>query len=83
MPHTRKWYRKEHTFPAITDRDTYDAWVSLGKKSMADRASEEVEKLLQENPPAFLEGDADKELRKIMLADAKNNGVSSLPEIRT
>jgi len=83
MPHTRKWYRKEHTFPAVIDRDTYDAWVSLGKKSMADRASEEVEKLLQENPPAFLEGDAGQELRKIMLADAKNNGVSSLPEIRT
>jgi trimethylamine--corrinoid protein Co-methyltransferase len=83
MPHTRKWYRKEHTFPAVIDRDTYDAWVSLGKKSMADRASEEVEKLLQENPPAFLEGDADQEVRKIMLADAKNNGVSSLPEIRT
>jgi len=83
MPHTRKWYREEHTFSAVIDRDTYDAWVSLGKKSMADRASEEVERLLQENPPAFLEGDAGQELKKIMLADAKNNGVSSLPEMKT
>ncbi len=81
MPHTRKWYRKEHTFPAVIDRDTYDAWVSLGKKSMADRASEEVEKLLQENPPVLLEENLQKELYKIMLADAQENGVSALPEL--
>jgi trimethylamine--corrinoid protein Co-methyltransferase len=82
MPHTRKWYREEHTFPAVIDRDTYDAWVSLGKKSMAERATEEVEKLLQENPPALLEGDAGQELKKIMLDDANNNGISSLPDIK-
>lgn len=38
MPHTKKWYRVEHTFPKIVDRDTYDYWVSLGGKSIADRA---------------------------------------------
>jgi trimethylamine--corrinoid protein Co-methyltransferase len=83
LPHTRKWYRAEHTFPRTTDRDTYDAWASLGKKSIADRATDEVERFLKENPPLPLEKDVLEELRKIMLSDAKNYGISSLPEIRT
>ena len=40
MPHTRKWYRVEHTFPTVTDRETYDGWAALGKKNIAERASE-------------------------------------------
>jgi len=79
MPHTRKWYRQEHTFPRVIDRDTYDAWVSLGKKSIAERASKEVERLLQESPPSSIEENIIRELRKIMLNDAKKNGITSLP----
>jgi trimethylamine--corrinoid protein Co-methyltransferase len=82
MPHTRKWYKEEHTFPGIIDRDTYDYWVSLGKKSIADRASEEVDRLLKETPPSLLDDDILQELRKIMDSDAKACGVSSLPEIK-
>ncbi len=81
MPHTRKWYRKEHTFPRVIDRDTYDYWVSLGKKSITERASEEVERLLKENPPSPLDESIHRELHKIMISDAKNYGISSLPEI--
>jgi len=81
MPHTKKWYRREHTFPKIVDRDTYDYWVSLGGKSIADRASEEVEKILQENPPHRVDRNIQKELRNIMIADAQKYGISSLPEI--
>jgi trimethylamine--corrinoid protein Co-methyltransferase len=81
LPHTKNWYRKEHTFPNIIDRDTYDYWVSLGKKSIAERASEEVERLLQENPPALQEEDVVQELKKIIFQDAKRNGIFSLPEI--
>lgn len=83
MPHTRKWYRIEHTFPKIIDRDTYDFWVSQGKKSIADRAAQEVERLLKENPVAPLDKKTYEELRKIMLSDARNYGISSLPEIKT
>jgi trimethylamine--corrinoid protein Co-methyltransferase len=81
-PHTRKWYRAEHTFPRTVDRDTYDAWVSLGKKSIADRAWDEVERLLKENPPSLLEKNVLDELRKIILSDARNYSISSLPELR-
>ncbi len=82
LPHTKKWYRQEHTFPKISDRDTYDYWVSLGRKSMADRAAEEVDRLLKTKPAPLPEESVLKELKKIMLADAKNNGVSKLPEIK-
>jgi len=82
MPHTRKWYRIEHTFPKIVDRDTYDYWVSLGGKSAEDRAREEVTRILRENPPQLPDKEIQSELRQIMLADAKANGVSSLPEIK-
>ena len=81
LPHTRKWYREEHTFPKIVDRDTYDQWVSEGKKSIADRAVDEVEKILTENPPDLLGDDVVKELEKTMLNDAKNFGLNELPEI--
>ncbi len=82
MPHTKDWYRKEHTFPNIIDRDTYDYWVSLGKKSIAERASEEVDRLLQENPPSLPQEDIVQELQKIMHDDAKKNGISSLPQLK-
>ncbi len=82
LPHTRKWYRQEHTFPRIIDRETYDAWVSLGKKSIADRAADEVKRLLKEKEPSLLEKAIVDELRKILLTDAKNYGISSLPELK-
>ncbi len=78
-PHTKKWYRLEHLFSDIIDRDTYEAWVTQGKKSIAERASEKIEKLLKENSPILPSQDVQDELHKIMLSDAKSNGVERLP----
>src|SRR4030042_1314960 len=71
MPHTKKWYRLEHSYPVIADRDTYDAWVALGKKPIAERASEHVIKILRSNPPALVEKDVRNELTRILTAYAK------------
>ena len=81
MPHTRKWYRLEHTFPRLADRDTYDAWVSQGRKSMDDRAHDRVEQILDETPPNLADEALRKELERIMRRDAKNNGFDRLPDI--
>jgi len=81
LEHTRKWYRQEHTYPEIIDRDTYDTWVSLGKKSLADRASEEVEKRLRNKPPNLLDQHQKQELKQIMLTDANANDVTGIPEL--
>ncbi len=82
LPHTRKWYRAEHTFPRIIDRDTRDAWAALGKKTIADRALDEADRLLRDTPAALLDKDRRQELRKIMLQDAKRNGIPGLPEMK-
>jgi len=83
LSHTRKWFRKEHIFPKIMDRDTYDTWVSLGSKSTAERAREEVEKILSHSFQSTLDEHIQKELQKIMEAEAKQNGIKSLPTIRS
>lgn len=81
MPHTKQWYRKEHSYPKLIDRDPYDIWVSLGKKSIADRAKEEMENLMRKNPPPLPEKGLQQDLQKIMLSEARENGIRSLPEI--
>jgi len=81
LPHTRKWYRLEHTFPQLADRDTYDAWAGLGKKSMADRAHDSLRQILDKTAPNLVDEAVQKELRRIMLDDAQKDGIKSLPEI--
>lgn len=80
-PHTRKWYKEEHTYPLMIDRDTYDVWVSLGRKSMAERAAEEVKRLLGEPLSSLVDEDIRKELEKIMRSDARNSGLDILPAL--
>lgn len=79
-PNTRKWYRQEHIFPDIIDRDTYDEWAGKGKKSISDRAADKIEEILKQ-PVSLIYSETQKELKRIMLSDAKNNGISSLPKI--
>ena len=81
MPHTKKWYREEHTFPKLIDRDPYDIWVSKGRKSITARAKEEADNLLQKNPAPLPDKDIQKSLKDIMLSHALKNGMLSLPEI--
>jgi trimethylamine--corrinoid protein Co-methyltransferase len=81
MPHTRKWYRQEHVFPAIADRETYDSWVSLGKKSAADRAAEEAQKILRAHPAAPPDKAVRAELDKIMHRESQKVGFAGLPEL--
>ncbi|MEE9501286.1 MAG: trimethylamine methyltransferase family protein [Candidatus Aminicenantaceae bacterium] len=81
MPHTRKWYREEHTFPKLIDRDPYDIWVSKGRKTIAARTKEEVKNLLQKNPPPLPNKETQKALREIMMSDAQTNDTPFLPDI--
>jgi trimethylamine--corrinoid protein Co-methyltransferase len=81
LSHTKKWYREEHTFPKLIDREPYEIWVSKGRKSITERAKEEVENLLQKNPPSLPDKETQKTLKEIMLSDARRNDMPSLPEI--
>jgi trimethylamine--corrinoid protein Co-methyltransferase len=79
--HTLKWYQKEHTYPLLIDRDTYDTWVGLGKKSMVTRASDEVEKLLTTIPLNLADDSMRKDLEEIMEADARSISIPEIPKL--
>lgn len=80
LPHTRKWYRKEHIFPETLDRDTYDTWENEGKLSLADRAAQKVNEIIETHEPPPLAPEISKELHAIMTSDASANGVDKLPD---
>ncbi len=82
LAHTRRWYRMEHRFPLVSDRQNYDSWVASGRKSMADRAADRVARLLAADPEASLPQTAVlRELGRIMTAEAKRAGLEKLPPL--
>jgi trimethylamine--corrinoid protein Co-methyltransferase len=86
MPHTRTWYRVEHLQPIVVDRDNYEAWESLGRKSIGDRASDRVGSILGTTPLNLPGPSLRAELRRIMADVARANGVAlpdGLPDVST
>jgi trimethylamine--corrinoid protein Co-methyltransferase len=48
--HTLDHFRKDW-FPSVFDRASYDAWVGMGKKTLAQRANEVVKQILETHSP--------------------------------
>jgi trimethylamine--corrinoid protein Co-methyltransferase len=46
--HTRKHY-KERWYPNLFERRTYDSWLKDGGKTLAERASDKVHRILSEH----------------------------------
>lgn len=80
-PHTLRWHRVEQRYPQVINRDSYDQWVESGKPSLAERASSEVEKLLNEEETPVLSTELKSELRKIAEQYARHSGVDVLPPL--
>lgn len=80
-PHTRKWYRQEHKYFSLFDRATYEAWTAAGCKDLAERAKEEVRRLLTSSSPNWPSPEVLMELKKLMFNEAKRYGLESLPPI--
>ncbi len=66
--HTALHFRRELWFPKLLDRQFYDAWLSGGAKTMAERCREEKERLLREHRPEPLPDDVGKEIEGILAA---------------
>jgi trimethylamine--corrinoid protein Co-methyltransferase len=64
--HTRKFFKREHLFPELFDRQTRSAWAASASKDMVQRAREKAFKILREHRPAPLDKDLEKELDLIM-----------------
>jgi len=81
LPHTRKWYREEHYFGSVVDRDVYDTWVSLGRLDIFQRASREIVRRLHLYQRAELNLRAVPELLSVMNSYARCCGLERLPEV--
>ncbi|RFT16103.1 MAG: hypothetical protein OP8BY_2109 [Candidatus Saccharicenans subterraneus] len=81
LPHTRKWYRQEHYFSSVLDRDVYDTWTALGRLDIFQRAGKEIARRLSLYQRPELCREKAGELRKIMKAYAASCGLDRLPEV--
>jgi len=64
VAHTRRWFREELLMPgASIDRSPGEVWEAAGRKSAAERAHEEVERILTGAPTPPLEEAVAAELR--------------------
>ena len=65
--HTLKWFREEQYIPSqVIDRATTEEWVNKGRKSIGERANEQVKKLLTKYPGISLDKDVLDEISQIM-----------------
>jgi trimethylamine--corrinoid protein Co-methyltransferase len=63
--HTKKHFR--HTwYPDLFERGTFPDWVKKGSRSLVERASERVQKILQEHQPEPLPESTRRRLREIV-----------------
>jgi trimethylamine--corrinoid protein Co-methyltransferase len=73
---TLRWFREElYQAGSVIDRDTYDVWMSHGKKSVWDRACREVERVMSSYTVEPLPDDSLKALMSIMTDDARRMGI--------
>jgi trimethylamine:corrinoid methyltransferase-like protein len=42
-------FKTEHFIPTVTDRYSYDGWISRGGRSLLDRAGDEVRRIFKEH----------------------------------
>ncbi len=54
LPHTRR-HMRERWYPTIFDRDNYPGWLARGGKGLAERAGDQVSRLLESHRPRPLE----------------------------
>jgi trimethylamine--corrinoid protein Co-methyltransferase len=80
-PHTLQWFKEEAYFPGpAIDRGTLGEWEEKGKLTAAQRARQQVEKILAEVEPKLPPEEVAAELERILLADAKAYGMEKLPK---
>ena len=75
-PHTRKWFKKEMTFPKVFERASLSEWQRAGSKDARQRANERAREILKHHWPEPLDPDIKKRLieyvKKIEKEEAHN-----------
>jgi len=79
--HTRKHLKQEIVFPGpVIERANRARWVEEGSLSLHQRAGREIDRLLERHTPSRLPEDAKAELTRLMEAEARRVGMTSLPQ---
>ncbi|HSR33494.1 MAG TPA: trimethylamine methyltransferase family protein [Anaerolineae bacterium] len=63
--HTMKHFR-ERWYPDVFERGNYEQWQARGSKTLAERASERVTKILQEHQPEMLPKDVARDVHAVV-----------------
>jgi trimethylamine--corrinoid protein Co-methyltransferase len=82
LPHTLKWFRKEHYMPSeIIDRASRKQWEEQGSKDTLQRAKAKVQNILEKTRlRKVIAHDTELELNKTMLTELKKHGLTRMPE---
>ncbi|NPD87528.1 MAG: hypothetical protein HGN29_02325 [Asgard group archaeon] len=71
--HTLKWFREEQYIPSqVIDRATTEEWINKGRKTIGDRANEQVKKFLDKYPGVTLDKDILSDISEIMKYKGKD-----------
>ncbi len=72
--HTRMNMKRDYWYPPLTDRTSYETWLTKGAKDFKTRALERAKHLLAEYKPEPLAPDVSKELDEILGRAKKETG---------
>jgi trimethylamine--corrinoid protein Co-methyltransferase len=78
--HTRKYLKEEHYMPGpAIDRANRSRWQEEGGLTLGERAHREVERLISDFQPSSLSEDVQRDMAKLMEAEAGRYGMDRLP----
>ena len=79
--HTRKYLKEEHYMPGpVIDRANLSRWREEGGLTLRERATDEVNKLIDAYQPSRLPDSIKEELTRLMTKEAQRWGMDALPE---
>ena len=64
--HTLDHFKKDHFFPTLINRDSYDVWKEKGGKELVATAKEKVRGILKDHWPTPLDKDVQREINSIL-----------------
>ncbi len=75
--HTRRFMKKEHYKPTISDRQSREDWTAQGSKTAAERAHEKVLEILGSEPELYIDKDIENDLTELYPKIRITEGVKS------
>jgi trimethylamine--corrinoid protein Co-methyltransferase len=72
--HTLKHCRSEFWYPTLIDRQTREGWEQAGRKTMAQRVQEKLERILETHEPTPLPSEVQARIEAVLAAGEQRVG---------